>query len=141
MPDYSKGKIYKIVCNETGLIYVGSTCESSLARRLAGHVGVYKKYLNGGKKCSSYKIIENQDYKIILLENVNCNNIDELHARERHFVENIECVNKAIPNRTKKEWTDDNKDKVNLYKQKYAEKNRDIINEKQRLRRLNYKNI
>ena len=35
MPDYSKGKIYKIVCNVTGLVYVGSTCEPTLARRLA----------------------------------------------------------------------------------------------------------
>ena len=25
--DYSKAKIYKIVCNTTGLIYVGATCK------------------------------------------------------------------------------------------------------------------
>ena len=42
MIDYSKGKIYKIVCNNTGLIYIGSTCEPTLARRLAKHVGNYK---------------------------------------------------------------------------------------------------
>ena len=37
MPDYSKGKIYTIICrNDPSLIYVGSTIQS-LAKRLGGH--------------------------------------------------------------------------------------------------------
>ena len=34
MRDYKDGKIYKIVCNNTGLTYYGSTCEKRLSRRL-----------------------------------------------------------------------------------------------------------
>ena len=42
MTDYQLGKIYRIVCNTTGLTYYGSTCEPTLARRLSGHVVNYK---------------------------------------------------------------------------------------------------
>jgi predicted GIY-YIG superfamily endonuclease len=47
--DYSRGKIYKIVCNITNKIYIGSTCEPTLARRLAWHVQDFKKWKNGKK--------------------------------------------------------------------------------------------
>ena len=55
---YSRGKIYKIICNVTGLVYVGSTCEPALARRLAGHRRSYKAYLNGKKYyVTSFKVL------------------------------------------------------------------------------------
>ncbi len=47
MPDYKLGKIYKIVCNITGKVYYGSTCEPTLARRLAKHAGNYKRWSQG----------------------------------------------------------------------------------------------
>ena len=43
--DYSQGKIYKIVCNKTGLVYIGSTCKT-LETRLKGHMNDCKRYLN-----------------------------------------------------------------------------------------------
>ena len=59
--DYSKGKIYKIVCNTTGLVYIGSTCKSRLCQRLSGHVGDYKSYINGKRNfITSFKILGNQ---------------------------------------------------------------------------------
>ena len=45
MVNYTLSKIYKIECNVTGLVYVGSTCEPTLAKRLTKHVGNYKSYL------------------------------------------------------------------------------------------------
>jgi len=36
----------------------------------------------------------------------------------------MNCVNKNIPTRTKKEWTDDNKDKVQETKKKWTDANR-----------------
>jgi hypothetical protein len=95
MPDYQLAKIYKIVCNITGDIYIGSTCEPILARRLAGHVANYKSYLNG--KCNnvtSFKIIANDDYDIVLIELFPCNSKDELHSRESHYTQTIQCVNR-----------------------------------------------
>ena len=47
MPDYGLGKIYKIVDYTNDNIYVGSTAEPTLARRLAGHRSSYKYWLKG----------------------------------------------------------------------------------------------
>ena len=47
MTNYKQAKIYKIVCNKTGLVYVGDTCKLLLCQRLTKHVSDYKRYLNG----------------------------------------------------------------------------------------------
>ena len=44
MRDYSKGKIYKLVCED--LIYIGSTIQR-LSKRKAHHKELYNKYLEG----------------------------------------------------------------------------------------------
>ena len=49
MPNYQNGKIYKIVCNITGLVYIGSTIEN-LTERLWGHVYHYNSYLDGKRR-------------------------------------------------------------------------------------------
>ena len=101
MVNYQEGKIYKIVCNVTGLVYIGSTCEPILARRLAGHRKTYNNYLNDKYNfVTSFKVLENGDYSIILLEKCQCNDKMELLKRERHYIETNECVNKNIPSRT-----------------------------------------
>ena len=70
MVNYNLGKIYRIVCKTTGLVYIGSTAEPTLARRLATHSRKYKCFLNGkGRFVTSYKILENNNYEIILIEN------------------------------------------------------------------------
>jgi hypothetical protein len=125
MPDYSKSKIYKIVCNITGLIYIGSTCQT-LCGRLGDHKSDYKKYLNGKRNyVSSFKIIANENYDIILVEQFPCQNKDQLHARERFFIENCECVNINIPTRTPKEYREDHKEKIKEYEEKNKEKRKE----------------
>ncbi len=106
MVNYSNEKIYKIVDNISGNIYIGSTCEPSLARRLAGHVGAYKRYKDDKKvsKITSFDILENGNYEIVLLELCPCESKDELHARERYYIESLDCVNKVIVGRTRKEY-------------------------------------
>jgi len=96
--NYNRGKIYKIVDNTTDNIYIGSTCEPTLARRLAGHVRNYKRYLNDKQKyISSFDILANADYNIILIELYPCNSKDELLARERYFSDTLKCTNKNRP--------------------------------------------
>ena len=74
MVNYKQGKIYKIECNVTGLIYIGSTCKKKLSGRMTNHRYDYKKYLKGKKKyLSSFKVMENKDYVIILIEDFPCN--------------------------------------------------------------------
>jgi hypothetical protein len=132
MDRYKNSKIYKIVDNTNGNVYIGSTCEPTLAHRLAKHRGHYREYLKGGNRyITSFKILENNDYSIVLLEEFPCETKDQLLARERYYIENNECVNKKIPTRTKKEWTEKNQDKIidyqKKYQKKYQEQNQDKL--------------
>ena len=135
MVNYEKGKIYKIVCNKTGNIYIGSTCEK-LSNRLAHHRRTYKYYLNSHQMYStSFEILKYDDYSIILIEEINCKTKEQLLARERFYIDSIECVNKIKPTRTNKEWREDNKDKIKQRKQEKAE----IIKEQMKQYRQTHK--
>ena len=71
MPDYSKGKIYKIECYTTGLIYIGSTCEPTIAKRLAKHNSNFTRWKKDNTKenyMTSFKVLENNNYDICLIE-------------------------------------------------------------------------
>jgi len=144
--DYSKAKIYKIVCNTTGLTYVGSTIQK-LSQRLSEHKGRYKNYLKGKEGfTTSFDIIKNNNYEIILIDECACNNKEQLLREERKYIENICCINKKIPTRTKKEWDEDNKDKIKEYYKdnknkikKYYEDNKEKILERHKEYRENYK--
>jgi hypothetical protein len=156
MTNYQLGKIYKIVCNTTGLTYYGSTCEPTLARRLAGHLSNYKCWKTGSRKSTltSYKILENEDYEIVLVEIAPSNSKMELHRRERYYIENNECVNKVTPALTKKEtyekyiqveanmifrkeqskkYLEKNKDKITENRAIYQSIHKDEINRKNRI--------
>jgi hypothetical protein len=97
MPDYSKGKIYKIVCNETGMIYVGSTVKK-LKDRLRCHKNNYNHWLDGKTdfQCSSSAIIQFNNYYIELIEDYPCESKLELEMREGYWQKQIDCVNKCI---------------------------------------------
>jgi len=149
MPDYSKGKIYRITSGD--LTYIGSTCEPTLARRLAKHISSYKGWKNGKTNgCSSFQLIETGQYEITLIELCPCGSKDELSARERYWIENTVCVNKIIPGRTRQEYRDthketisdcwktyykDNKEELAEYYKTYKKSNKEKINEQQRERR------
>jgi hypothetical protein len=92
--DYSQGKIYKIVCNKTGLIYIGSTC-NILEKRLKEHIGYYKAYIEkkSNRLISSIFVTFNNDCRIELIESYPCNNKIELQKREYYYIDNIDCVN------------------------------------------------
>jgi len=131
MVNYQNGKIYKIVDNTTGNIYIGSTAEKYLSRRLQRHLANYKRYIDKKEKyLSSFEILKNNNFEILLLETFLCNNKYELEQKERYYIENNTCVNKNIPTRTIKEWWEVNKDKVNKIKKEYYENNKEKILEK-----------
>ena len=108
----NKAKIYKIVDNTNNNIYIGSTCDS-LKNRLSKHKASYKRFLKGlFPIVKSFDIIKNNDYQIELLENCDIKTKQELLTIERYYIENNECLNKCIPGRNKKEYYNDNKDKI-----------------------------
>ena len=87
MVNYNQSKIYKIVNDDLGLTFYGSTC-NLLSSRLYQH----KKK---GSQCKSSILFGDfQNPRIYLVENFNCNSKTELHARERWWVERNECINK-----------------------------------------------
>ena len=135
MVNYQLGKIYRIVCNTTGKVYIGSTCEPTLAKRLAKHNDVYKQWLKGNRNntITSFQILEQNSYEIILIENYPCDTKDELHSRERFFIENTQCVNKIIPTRTQKEYNELHHDRNCLLKRKYYEENKNEISENNKI--------
>ena len=111
-------KIYKIVDNTNGNIYIGLTTRT-LEERLYHHARSLDTV--------SRDIIKNGDYKIELIEETT----DK--SRERYWIENTECINYTIPGRTKKEYHEDTKEQRAPYHQNYRETHRDenIIYQKQ----------
>jgi hypothetical protein len=142
MPDYQNGKIYKIIDLESNECYIGSTT-LALSQRLAQHVRDYKYYLNKKKKSiTSFKIIEKNDYVIILVEKYPCDSKEELHARESHYSQTILCVNKVnnqglfnalgktqYQKLFKQKYVEQHKAKIKEQCKQYREKNRMPINE------------
>ena len=132
MPDYSKGKIYKLVSNVSDEIYIGSTVQP-LHQRKAGHFKSYKSYLSGkGGYTTSFKLIEKGDVEIILIEECSVHNKMELHRKEREYIEKLVCLNKRIPGRTRKEWGEDNKEKNKQYNKEYRQNNKEKLQQKEK---------
>jgi len=131
MPDYSKSKIYKIVCNITGETYYGSTTQA-LNVRIGGHRNETKRGVN---RTTSRQIIERGDYDIVLCEECPCETKEQLHAIERKWIETNDCVNKTIPTRTIAEWYEANAQRMIEYHKNYYETNKDTISEKAKVRR------
>jgi uncharacterized protein (DUF3084 family) len=100
--------------------------------RKAGHKASYKMYLDGEYHyTTSFELIKLGDVDIILLENCPCENKEQLHKRERHYIESTNnCVNKFIPSRTDTEYYADNREKKINYSKEYYEKNKNEINKK-----------
>jgi hypothetical protein len=136
MPKYENGKIYKIVCNITGDIYIGSTTQK-LSSRLTQHVRDSKKIV--GATTKSKDIILRGNYDIVLIENFSCNNGEELHRKEREHIESIICVNKVIPTRTHKEYNDSHKEERDKYSAEYWIKHKEEITEKRKEKGIEYR--
>ena len=75
---------------------------------------------------TSLQIFDNNNYDIILIENYPCERKDELHARERYYIESLKCVNKVIPTRTDREYVEANKEKIELYRKIKRGKSKNI---------------
>ena len=120
IPDYQQGKIYKIINHELpNLIYYGSTTRT-LNNRFSRHKNKYNN-------CSSKIMFSVGTPEIILLEEYPCETKQELEERERYYIEGNECVNHYIPCRTKKEYYEDNKEKLNEQSKQYKQDNKEQL--------------
>ena len=118
---YDNGKIYKLIDNTNGNIYIGSTIQK-LSKRKSEHKADAKS-----KNCKSKSIIENGDYDIILIENYPCKSKEELLMRERYYIDNTDCINQVRSHISK----DERKKYLNKYNKNYKTVNKDQIKEYQ----------
>lgn len=136
MTNYNNGKIYKIESSLGDKVYYGSTTKQYLSQRMTRHRGSYNMWLEG--KCNlvmAYKLFDEygiENCKIVLVENYPCKTKDELTAREAYYIKNFECVNKYVPNRTRKEYLEDNKERISEQLKEYRFKNTEKIAEYQK---------
>lgn len=132
MPNYANSRIYKLTCNVTGLMYVGSTTQP-LYKRKHQHKEKYEEWLKGRYHyVTSFKIIEGGDYDIVLIEEVQCENKEQLHRKEREWIELMDCVNKCVPTRTNKEYYEQNKQEILVQRKEYREQNKEDLLKKQK---------
>mgnify|MGYP003650882274 CR=1 FL=1 len=133
MNKYQNGKIYKIVCNITNDVYIGSTVRT-LEKRLISHKSSCR---NDKRKCSSHTIIERGDYKIELIELHPCETNLQLEQREGYYQRNIKCINKYLTGRTRKEysklWRTENKEILKVKQKEYYENNKDVFKAKSKI--------
>ena len=121
---FSNSKVYKIVDNTTGFIYVGSTTKE-LNVRLSKHKSAYKSFLAGiGNYITSFKVLENNDFDIHLIRSYDFDNKIDLLAKESFYIKKLNCVNKNIAGRTGAEYYNDNKEVINTRHNLYKHQNK-----------------
>ena len=138
MPDYSNGKIYKVINTQHEIIYIGSTVQTLSCR--------FSKHTHKGN-----------GNKIVLIEKFPCSCKEELLKKEQEIIEqndnllnkyrayNSEEYNKnykveydkqyRIDNIEKKKmydkkWNENNKEKKSANAKEWREKNKETIKEK-----------
>ena len=117
------GFIYKLTCKNTLKTYYGSTT-GDIANRLTEHIHKYKR----GVKHSSADIIAGGNYCIEELELIDFEDKNELRERERFYIMNDKnCINRNIPNRTSKDWHLANPNYNKTYYENNKEKHRQYM--------------
>ena len=133
MVNYEKAKVYKIWSTAGDKIYIGSTTKDFLSQRMDTHRSGYKQWKKGNNTLTrSFNLFDEYGIEncfIELLEAKVCNSKDELKQLEGKYIRSMACVNKYIPDRSKIEYREDNKDKIKEQKKEYYDDNKDTIKE------------
>ena len=118
MPNYQNSKIYKLICNETTDIYIGSTT-LTLRERFELHKSdyIHRKSKNFG----SNVLFDTDIVSIKLIENYPCDNNEELIKREQYYIDSLDCVNKqnAFTSKEQKKLNDRLRLLNPIYKEKH----------------------
>jgi hypothetical protein len=103
---------YKIVCYETNRVYVGSTCRP-IERRLKQHEQDYKRYLSKHYHfISSFVVLEKNNYNIVLLDSVLCEDKKHRDTLETLHILNERGVNRVLPIDNRKHNTEKINEKI-----------------------------
>tara|TARA_R100000951_G_scaffold8297_3_gene7540 strand:- start:4078 stop:4737 length:660 start_codon:yes stop_codon:yes gene_type:complete len=135
--DYSKSCIYKLCCKDTSITdcYIGSTTNFRSRKNL--HKSNCNNEKNKKFNFKVYQFIRDNggwnNWDMILVEKVNVNDGYELHKQERKYIEELNAtLNSVIPTRTKKEYRENNKDKLKEIIKEWRENNKDKLKEQKK---------
>jgi len=128
---------YKIVCKNQNVkdCYVGHTI--NFHRRKIKHKSCCSNEKSPKHNCKIYKFIRDNggwdEWEMIEIENCSYDNINEAKNKERYWIETLGAsLNRYIPNRTKEEYYQDNKDYILQQRIEYYELNKEKLLEYRR---------
>ena len=129
--DYKNAKVYKILNDIDEYVYIGSTCQP-LSKRMTKHRQCYKAARKQHYKLyQKMKEIGVEHFYIELIKETPCENIEQLRAIDGQYIRELGTLNHRIEGRTKKQYTDDNKQKKAEYdKIRREEKGEEIKEQK-----------
>ena len=149
--NYQNGKIYCIRNYVDDDCYIGHTTQT-LKRRFQKHKDNSKiEKVNQRKLYVKMTEMGLEHFYIEEMEKYPCNSLEELEARERHYIlERQPVLNVQIPQKTMEEWKQDRKEHLKEYerqrhqnnprkeyKPQYREEKKDELNEYNRQYRAN----
>ena len=113
------------------LVYYGSSELPTVEDRMKIHLYGFNRWKKNKDYvyCSSYKVLEKDNYEYDITEIVWYDTTYDLRQHERLLIEGQVCVNERIPNRTDKEYHIDNKEKIKEYNKQYHIDNKEKIKE------------
>jgi hypothetical protein len=132
--NYANTIIYKLCCNDVNItdIYVGHTTNFTQRKRRHKCNCCYDG--NEHYNIYVYKYIREKggwdDWSMVVIEKYPCVDKNEAEKRERYWIELLQAkLNKYIPTRNKREYYEDNKEKISENKKQYREDNKEKISE------------
>jgi hypothetical protein len=130
--NYENTLIYKIVCNDLNVTdtYCGHT--TNFNERKNSHKSVCNSENSPSYNLKVYKTIrENggfENWSMIQIEEFPCKNRREAGAREHFQYEILNSrMNSQVPNRSRKQHYEDNREALLLYNKQYKETNQEAI--------------
>ena len=131
------GYIYVVKCNSNNLMYVGSTIRD-LETRMKQHLKDMYKFTNF-KLYKAMTEFKPDNFYINLLEEYEYNDIKDLRKQEGKYIKIIKPeLNKNVAGRTIKEYNEDNKQQLRLYRKLYYRTYRELHKEYLKEYRRNY---
>ena len=131
------GRIYIIKCRSNNLMYVGSTIRD-LETRMKQHRKDMYKFTNF-KLYKAMTEFKPDNFYINLLEEYEYNDIKDLRKQEGKYIKIIKPeLNKNVAGRTIKEYNEDNKQQLRLYRKLYYRTYRELHKEHLKEYRRNY---
>jgi len=129
--NYKNCKIYCIRNFVDDDVYIGSTTQP-LSKRMVEHRSAAKTQPTRSPQLYN-KMVELgvENFYIELVEECPCDNSEQLHKREGHYIRELGTLNKVVAGRSKKERYEDNKDDLIANMKQYYEANKNRIRAKQ----------